>query len=486
MEISYRIKEKVTNYIVRHELITQGDTVVIGVSGGADSICLLFLLSEISSYINYDIKVIHVEHGIRGDDSLKDAEYVRNICAGLKIDCRVVRVDAIGYSQEQLLTLEEAARILRYRAFEDYRSELMQNGGTVKIAVAHHINDQAETVIFQMIRGSGIKGMGGMSPQRDNIIRPLLCLSREEILSYLSENHISFRTDESNSDNTYSRNYIRNDIIPRLAQIQPRADVHISEMAAELREIEGFLIKLAEPVYNKAASVSKDKKEIILNLPQILGEDEVLIRAILRMAVSDCVPNRKDIGRNHFDAIWGLISKGSGKSVNLPKGIVVIKQGDNLIFRRENESAEADGNMYKVNLTIDAKETFKEPVCICLGDEQEMVIKAYDKPDGYTIPRNTYTKSFDYDKISNGLQIRNAQAGDYLYIDDKGHKKNIKDYFVNEKIPVEYRDKVLVVADKNHVLWVIGYRICEQVKITDETSKIIEIGVTGGFPWEKK
>ena len=229
MEISFKIKEKVTDYILKNQLIKEGDTVLIGVSGGADSICLLFLLSEISEKIGFSIKVIHVEHGIRGKASLDDADYVRGLCNEKGFELKTVHVDALSYAEENSLTLEEAARILRYRAFEEYW-ENMSHGeydGGFKIAVAHHINDQAETVIFQMLRGSGIKGMGGMSPQRENIIRPLLCLTKEEILLYLSENNLSFRTDESNNDNSYSRNYIRNDILPRLNEIQPQAEIHI-------------------------------------------------------------------------------------------------------------------------------------------------------------------------------------------------------------------------------------------------------------------
>lgn len=493
MEISFKIKEKVTNYIVRNDLIKQGDTIIIGVSGGADSICLLFLLSEISSSLGSKIKVLHVEHGIRGEASLKDAEYVKKLCDDKGIDCRVINIDAARYARENSLTLEEAARILRYRAFEEYRLELAKketaDNETVKIAVAHHLNDQAETVIFQMLRGSGIKGMGGMSPRRDNIIRPLLCLSREEILLYLSENHIDYRTDESNKDNTYSRNYIRNDILPRLEELQPQAVTHISEMAAELRDVEAYLGRQAEPVYNRAVTVGNsndNKEEILLNLPMLDGEEEVLIRAVLRMVVSRFIPNRKDVGRNHFDAIMSLIEKGSGKSVNLPKGVIVSRQGDELIFRRGQIKTEAKGSIYKVSIDIKTDELFTESEQINLGEDNEITVRAFMKTEGFAIPRNTYTKCFDYDKITNGLQIRNAQPGDYLVIDGDGHRKELKDYFVNEKIPSELRDEVLIVADSSHVLWVIGYRISEQAKITENTKKILEISVTGGFPWEKK
>lgn len=491
MEISYRIKERVTGYIRKNELIKQGDTIIIGVSGGADSMCLLFLLSDISASLGVKIKVLHVEHGIRGEASVKDAEYVENICDKKGIDCRVINIDAASYAKDNSLTLEEAARILRYEAFENYRLELINSGEqSVKIAVAHHMNDQAETVIFQMLRGSGIKGMGGMNPQRENIIRPLLCLSREEILLYLSENHIIYRTDESNEDNAYSRNFIRNEILPKLENIQPQAVTHISEMAEELRDVERYLCKKAEEIYKRAATEAegpgRDDNDLRLSIKVLTGEEEVLQRAVLRMAVGRFIPNRKDVGRTHFDSIMSLIEKGSGKSVNLPKGVVVSRQGDALIFRKESEELTAGAGLYRISEPVKLQEILKEPKSLTVGEGQEINIRAYSRPDGFEIPRNAYTKCFDYDKISNGMQIRNARPGDYLVIDSDGHRKDLRDYFVNEKIPAVIRGEVLLVADGSHILWVMGYRISEQAKITKDSNTILEISVTGGFPWEKK
>lgn len=491
MEISYKIKERVIGYIRKNELIKQGDTVIIGVSGGADSMCLLFLLSDISDSLGVKIKVLHVEHGIRGEASVKDAEYVENICDKEGIDCKVINIDASSYAKDNSLTLEEAARILRYEAFEEYRQELTDNNEhSVKIAVAHHMNDQAETVIFQMLRGSGIKGMGGMSPQRENIIRPLLCLSREEILIYLSENHINYRTDESNEDNAYSRNFIRNEILPKLKNIQPQAVSHISEMAEELRDVEKYLFKKAEEIYNRAvieaAANDRGDNELRLSIKVLAVEEEVLQRAVLRMAVGCFIPNRKDVSRTHFDSIKGLIEKGSGKSVNLPKGIVVSRQGDELIFTKETEEKTVCAGLYKISESVNQQEVLREPKRLTVGEGQEISIRAYSRPAGFEIPQNAYTKCFDYDKISNGLQIRNVRPGDYLVIDSDGHRKELKDYFVNEKIPVALREEVLLVADGSHILWVMGYRISEQAKIKKDSNTILEISVTGGFPWEKK
>lgn len=470
MDNSYRIEKKVSDFVSANQLIEKGDTVVIGVSGGADSTCLLFLLLELSKRIGFTLKVIHVEHGIRGEASMDDATFVEKMCEDLGVPCKSVHIDAIAYAKSHSLTLEEAARVMRYRLFEEYRDEIkvsVSDEGddslvrNVKIAVAHHMNDQAETVVFQMLRGSGIKGMSGMSPKRDHIIRPLLCLSREEIIEYLNEKGISYRTDESNNDNSYSRNYLRNELIPKMESLQPQAVSHINEMATELREIEAYLCRQARPIYE--AAVRRDKEGLYLNVPKILQVDPVLVRTVIRMAVSECVPNRKDVGRSHFEAIIKLLDKGSGKRVILPKGIMVERQGDEIVFLREGSEAEeydfAEGSVS---------------------------VRIFEKPEGFVVSRSNYTKCFDYDMITDGLKIRTAEPGDYLVIDAAGHKKDIRDYFVNEKVPARLRDKVMLAVDGNRVMWVLGYRISEQFKVTDKTKTIIEISVTGGFPWEKK
>lgn len=512
MDNSYRIEKKVSDFVSANQLIEKGDTVVIGVSGGADSTCLLFLLLELSKRIGFTLKVIHVEHGIRGEASMDDAAFVEKMCEDLGVPCKSVHIDAIAYAKSHSLTLEEAARVMRYRLFEEYRNEtqvsisgktsvesltskaLMKDGDdglvrNVKIAVAHHMNDQAETVVFQMLRGSGIKGMSGMSPKRDHIIRPLLCLSRAEIIEYLNEKRISYRTDESNNDNSYSRNYLRNELIPKMESLQPQAVSHINEMATELREVEAYLCRQAEPIYE--AAVRRDEEGLYLSVPKLLQVDPVLVRTVIRMAVSECVPNRKDIGRSHFEAIIKLLDKGSGKRVILPKGIMVERQGDEIVFLHVND---CDGNKsfsmgHNQNMPISIDISLS-----CEGSEAEeydfaegsVSVRIFEKPEGFVVSRSNYTKCFDYDMITDGLKIRTAEPGDYLVIDAAGHKKDIRDYFVNEKVPARLRDKVMLAVDGKRVMWVLGYRISEQFKVTDKTKTIIEISVTGGFPWEKK
>ena len=241
MEISYQLRERVFRYISEQHLIEQGDTVIAGVSGGADSVCLLFLLLDLKERLQINVTVLHIEHGIRGERSRQDAHFVEELCKTHDIPFQVRSVNATEYAGEHKVTLEEAARILRYEAFAEVAATY--GDAHVKIAVAHHRDDQAETVLFQMARGSGLHGLGGMHPKRDRIIRPLLTCSRRDLELYLSENNLPYVTDETNQDNQYARNRIRNVILPELKEIQPGCIDHIAAAAGELQEIDAFIKK---------------------------------------------------------------------------------------------------------------------------------------------------------------------------------------------------------------------------------------------------
>lgn len=462
MENNDRIKEKVIDYILDNQLIKEGDTVSIGVSGGADSVCLLFLLTEIQKEISFTLRVIHVEHGIRGDSSLEDASFVADLCKRLKIDCRIENIRAAEYSAENGLSLEEAARILRYAIFD---KEAQRSGG--KIAVAHHMEDQAETVLFQMIRGSGLRGMGGMNPERDNIIRPLLCLTKTEILDYLRQNQISYRVDETNSDITYSRNRIRKDIIPVLKEMQPESVKHIFSMAEDAREADEYIEKCASKVFDRTAII--DGENIWLDLNGWDQTEEILQKAVIRQIMALLIPQAKDVGRAHVMDVQDIASGNCGRQVDLPKGIRVIREKDSLLFTKaSDETRHIKEKALVINGVTD------------IDDGGIIKTRVFDYNESMVIPRNTYTKWFDYDRMKFGLQVRGRCSGDYFYVDDKLHKQKLKDYFINEKIPKTKRDEMLLIADDDHVVWLVGQRISEAYKVSNKTKKVLEIQISGG------
>ena len=479
MEISYRVREQVYHYIIDRDLINKGDTVIAGVSGGADSVCLLFLLKELMPRLEFDLSVLHVEHGIRGEASVKDAGFVEELCKREGIPFRCRQVDAKAYAKEQDLSLEEAARILRYEAFTDACAD---KGVSCKIAVAHHMEDQVETVLFQMARGSGIRGLGGIRPVRDNIIRPLLACTKQDLLLYLSEKQIPYRDDETNADNRFARNRIRNHILPELNDLQPSATLHIAKAAEELQEIEAYIRKQADREYPRI--VSEDGSGIRINAKSFLELDPVLQNAVVKIAIGTFVPGRKDILRRHIDGVCTLAMGESGKELHLPGGLLIRKQGEFILLRiGQSVKLPEEGPWI---LYEGLPEEWEDDRDILLGTGQllQKSIFAYDPDLG--IAGDTYTKWLDYDRIKNGLQIRTRRNSDFLYIDEAGHKQKLQDYFVNRKIPAGVRDRLLLIASGDHILWIPGCRISSGCKITEQTKRILELRIRGGFPWAKK
>ena len=235
---------KVLQYCRREKLIENGDYVLVGVSGGADSVCLLHVLKALQNEIGFFLEVVHVEHGIRGIESENDAAFVVRLCEELEIPMQLFFVDAVTYAKEQKMGLEEAARILRYDAYAQAAEQTLSS--RVKVALAHHADDNAETVLFQMVRGSGIDGMSGMRPMRElmpgvSVVRPLLTVTRAEIEEYLKEEGQEYCVDSTNADTSYSRNKIRCHIFPMLEEVNARAVTHINQSAMLLRELGDYL-----------------------------------------------------------------------------------------------------------------------------------------------------------------------------------------------------------------------------------------------------
>ena len=230
--------QKVFAYMEEHAMIHAGDKVIAGVSGGADSMCLLFVLLDYRRLLPFSLTVAHVEHGVRGQESIGDARFVEKICREHKIDYRLVSCQVVEIAKREKLSVEEAGRRARYEAFERIREEM----GADKIAVAHNQDDQAETVLFQIARGSGLRGAGGIRPVRGNIIRPLLCLSRAEIEAYLRGRSQTWRTDATNSGLDYARNRIRHQILPVFEkEINSASRAHIAALAQELQHVQAYM-----------------------------------------------------------------------------------------------------------------------------------------------------------------------------------------------------------------------------------------------------
>lgn len=459
--------QKIKEFIRKYHMIEENDKIVIGVSGGADSMCLLFVLHELRKEIPMRLLVVHVEHGIRGNEAKEDAQYVREVCRGLGIPFYETSIDCRALAREWHMSVEEAGRAARYEAFERECPD--------KIAVAHHQNDTAETLLFHLFRGTGLRGLGGIPPVRGKVIRPLLCVTSEEIRFYLRKNEIKWREDRTNTCEDYARNRVRGRIIPEARKLNGRAVPHMAETALRMREIDEYMMEVSDAVYARYLRESENARKIVLDRRLFTDEKPVIVSYVLQHVLRDLTGKWKDIAAVNLTDIMELAGRQSGRRVHLPYGItasriydtVVIEKEFELLYSkdtiplvvpREGEAILPDGRLLRTAI-LTAEETLRM------------------KKNG-VIPNEVYTKWFDYDKINNSVILRTRQPGDYFYMNSGLDTKKLKSFFIDEKIPIDERNRIFLLADGNHILWILGHRISEKCKITESTERIWEVCVT--------
>ncbi len=454
--------EKIIRYIINNKMTEEGDSVCVGLSGGADSVCLLQFLYEIKDRLGIKVKAFHVNHCLRDEESDGDEAYAVRFCEERGIEIRLFRYDIKKLAEENKKGLEETGRIARRKA----ASICIENGFATKIALAHHINDRAETVLFNMARGSSLSGLKGIAAVNGNTIRPLLCMTREEIEESLKIRNIVWRTDSSNLKDDYSRNKIRINVLPYLEQnINKQSVKHISAAAADIEEADQIIKELAK---TKAEKLTASDKESIVIKPEILDEKKLMAGYILMDALKKLTGTLVDLTRGHTEDILLLMTKQTGRYIELPYGIIAKRvYGGIELSKKKNE--ENESREEEVRFT-------KEDIKFAGLKFNVRVFENTYSADA--IPKKRYTKWFDYDKINNNCIIRFRKSGDYLITDKSGHKKKLKDYFIDEKIPKEERDRRVCLADGSKIIWVIGHRISEDCKVSENTKKIIEISVS--------
>lgn len=459
MKKKEKTEKKVFSYMEEHSMIAAGDKIVIGVSGGADSVCLLFLLLEYSRKIPVSLAVVHVNHGIR-PDATKDARYVERLCREQDIPFYLTETDVHRLAEEEKCSEEDAGRRVRYQAFSQVAEQL----GGARLAVAHNKSDNAETMLFHLFRGSGLKGLCGIAPVRGEIIHPILCLERQEIEAYLKERKISWCTDSTNGGDDYSRNRIRHHILPYAEQEIARGAVgHMCRTAELLTETEDYLERQTRTAMAQCAETLAEGRRYRIDISLFQSLHAVLQKRILFTLANLLSPTGKDISAVHVEDALKLFDGPGNRSVSLPFGISARRQyGAVILERGQQEGCGA------------AEELLKR---------LEMTV--FFRIKGQEVPKNEYTKWFDYDKIKEPVVVRFRRTGDYLTITDgQGNliHKALKGYMITEKIPRELRDKIPVVASGDHVLWLVGYRISEYYKINANTNRILQVQLKRDCP----
>ena len=516
MRIMSGFYENVKNYISQHHMLEPGDGVVAGVSGGADSVCLLLMLIKLrDEWIDSEkegiplrIKVIHVNHMIRGAEADRDENFVVSLCEKHDIEYQVYRKNIPEMAEKEHLTEEEAGRIFRYKVFseEAEKMEIQCNLNNtsekkyrVRIAVAHNKDDLAETVIYNMIRGSSLLGLAGIKPVRDRIIRPLLMCTRSEIEKQLQEWNQSFIQDSTNLNPEYSRNKIRIQIMPLLNEINEGSREHLADIASDA-------IRLAEDIdreinkYDNCGSedkaessladksclvdnserclVNKDESSLVDKLDSLDNKKSTLIHIdellslsslargerVLR-ALEYVAGRRKDITREHIDSVIRLSDMQSGKRVDLPYNMVAVRNYDGIVVSCKNA---ADSYISEKGKGV--------PV---FGQNSSIVLKKIQYNGNVEISKKEYTKMIDCDKINSVLVLRTPEPEDFIVINESGGRKKLSRLFTDFKLDRAKRGNVPVVADGNEIVWVVGMRLSERYKITDSTETIMEISYSG-------
>ncbi len=450
------IIDKVRKTLKRYSMLEMGDKVIIAISGGPDSVCLLHILKELAPVYNLSLHIAHVNYQLRGEESLVDEAFVKGAAESLEIP---ITIKAVEISSKDRGNLQEIAREIRY----NFLKELAEKIEFDKIALGHTADDQAETFLIRMLRGSGTSGLSGIPLVREGrFIRPLLSVSRKEILDYLKEKVLPFREDSTNIKPFYLRNKIRHTLLPLLASEYNKNIMEILSREAEiLRADEEFLKGYVEALL-PGVLINKKEREIGLSIPELERLHPAMKRRAIRRCLEIIKGDLRGIYFSHIEEVIENILEGeTGRRINLPKGIVLEKNYDTLSILTEEKKK----TIYPIFVKIPG-ETLAEAFGIRVNAEIiDGPISVRDKRDSI---------SLDLDKIPGAPFLRKRERGDYFYPKGMGgKKKKLKEFFIDIKVSRRERDRTPILAASEEIVWVVGHRADERYKVTDETKRVL-------------
>ena len=470
------MKTKIYDYIKKNNMLDCAN-LIVGLSGGADSMCLVSILKDYidKTHLGINMIAVHVNHGIR-QEAIDDEKFVSDFCKKNNIPLKIYRIDCLGFANKYGMTVEEAGRKERYRIF----NELAKIFPDARIAVAHHMNDQAETVLMNLSRGTDISGLRGIRPVRDNIIRPLLCVTKQDIYSYLKDNNISYVVDATNFDNDYTRNAIRNIIIPELQdKVNGNVIENISSLASKVLLVEDFLAKTTESVYKNI--VSKRGDSLYLDITNLQKCHNVIADNIIYKCLVEMAAARKDIYGIHVESVEDLMSKDTGKSVNLPYNLVAKRKYDYIVIEKNRQDV-TNIEREEFRLNVDLSQIKDEYVIKTelkfyyngeIRKASGINFKLIDNKVSIKEIDSDFAKCFDYAKIKPRIDVRYRKMGDYLTVDSYGHSHKLKSEFINRKIENQFRDKCLLICQEDECLWAVGVRRSQTAMVDLNTDKIL-------------
>ncbi len=451
-----KTEQKVLKFIDENALVLRGDKIIVSFSGGPDSVFLLYFLKKFQNRFHLSLTAFHLNHMLRGKDADLDESFCENMCSRLNIPFYSVRKNIRQYSLKYKISIEEAGRKIRYSELD----KLIKRTGFNKIATAHHINDNAETVLLNLIKGTGLKGISGIPVVRDNIIRPVLIVYKEEIIKYLNEEKLTYRVDSSNEDLDYERNFIRHKLLPLIKQnLNPSVEFALFNSSRNIRNIYSYLLDKTNIVLK---DILPDKNGLRIPL-EILSklDDELLTFALKELTGRNFSVN---LTFNNINSLKNLVVKDSGVKIKVSGDLIVYKERKDLIFIRNCDSPEFN-------------DVYEELV---IGEEKavgNLIISA--KPIEKTIiaPGKDKTREFiSIDHIlDNKFIIRTWMEGDrFIPFGMKGSKL-VSDFLNEIKIESHRKKNQLILVNGKKIVWVIGHRLDDTFKIKKDTKKVLEL-----------
>jgi len=463
------LERRVLSFIGEYALISGGETVLVAVSAGPDSVCLLHLLNSLKVELGIKLYIAHLDHGLRGVEAEADAAYVSELAAKLGLPIESEKRDVRTWNEQRRTSLEEAAREVRYHFLDDVARQVRAS----RVAVGHTRDDQVETVLLHYIRGSGISGLRGLRPaapmpygKRDDgiyVVRPLLTVTRQETAEYCNQHGLQPRNDTSNQQTRFLRNRVRLELIPLLRQYNAGIEEALLRLADVAGEDADFVDEQASQVF--AQTASSEGALTCLDSGKLRGVPLALQRRVFRIALEQACGSLRDIEAGHIDSLARLLFAATGKCMHLPGGLIATNERGRLVISKPGTSPcpwAALNTSYTLNIPGEST----------LPGWQ---VKAEILKESFYREDDIFSASLDLDKTGRMLTVRGRQPGDRFHPLGMTHKRKLQDFMVDAAIPRSWRDSVPIMCSQGQIIWVVGWRIDDRVKVTSSTQQVLRL-----------
>lgn len=460
------LEQRVLGFILEHRLVSGQETLLVAVSGGPDSVCLLHVLLQLQDKLDIKLHIAHLNHKLRELESEADASYVGDLAKQYGVPATIEERDVAGYKASRHLSLEEAAREVRY----GFLAQAARKVGASRVAVGHTRDDHLETILMHIIRGTGVKGLVGLQPvtrlrlQGITVIRPLLTISRAETREYCRIQQLQPRTDSTNLLLRPMRNRVRLELLPLLKSYNPGVDEAILRLSRIAGDDMAFIEQEVDKVWDIVTRF--EKGIILLDKRQLLELHPSLKRHVLRRCIEQLLGTLKDIEERHIDEVLAALTKPAGKRLSLPGGLTFAVEYDRYVLgadlARLNPFPPLEGVF---NIKVPGETTIS-------GWKVEASVTKYDMAE--PIPdKDKNTACFDLEKTGSTIEVRTVRPGDRFQPFGMTNIKKVGEFMIDARIPVTWRHSIPIVCSPQQIIWVVGWRIDERVKVTGETKQVL-------------